>query len=739
MKISIVICISRSGQFLKDCLNSLAEEENKQYRMEIEIILVEDHIEQYIKELTPLKELIEDRKNDLSIKEVKLHGRTGVAAARNYGISKAMGDYLLFLDDDDYLERGALRSYFSAIEGRQQVIAFQMKRVRVGRDTYFGQKDKEGHVVSKAMVTEKASPKENAAEALIREKERLRHISVLNLLFRRTFLERNQLIFDESLVFYSDLPFVSKVVTKLSSFQRVESCTYCKRIHNDPIQFPSLSQIQSECRFDDYIRAYKEARTVAEGQPHHPYLEQLFQEYVVERYVPRIRNEQKEERYQYKFTCIKELLSEMSAPVEPSMHGYKKRVLRAIKNGNKKKAIRITRRRRIAKKCMEMIHKRSTCCKELYLHLFYRCKVKPNYVMFESFLGRGYSDSPKYVYEYLAEKYAGCYKCIWVFRDTKKKLPFKAVKVKRFGLRYAYYLAVSKYFVYNMRQPVFMHVKDEQIFCETWHGIPMKRIMFDQEEVTGPDKNYKKTAYKQSRQWNYLVSPNAYCTSIFKRCFLFENKILETGYPRNDILHIETVEKGKKIRDVLGIPENKKVVLYAPTFRDNEYYGLGEYKYECALDFQKLRDALGKEYVLLLRTHYLIADSMDLSELNDFVINVSKYEDINELYLISDVLISDYSSVAFDFANLKRPMIFYMYDLEQYRDQLRGFYIDIEKELPGPIVTTTEELIRAIQNVEEVAIQFQEAYQKFYDKYCYLEDGQSTKRLVEELFSCNKG
>ena len=138
--------------------------------------------------------------------------------------------------------------------------------------------------------------------------------------------------------------------------------------------------------------------------------------------------------------------------------------------------------------------------------------------------------------------------------------------------------------------------------------------------------------------------------------------------------------------------------------------------------------------MLLLRTHYFIADTVDLSGVEDFVYNVSKYDDIAELYLISDILITDYSSVFFDYANLKRPMLFYMYDLDKYRDVLRGFYIDVEKELPGPLLFTSEDVVKAINNIDNILKEYEDKYKVFYDKFCGWEAGRSTQKVVETVF-----
>src|SRR5690625_4955323 len=110
---------------------------------------------------------------------------------------------------------------------------------------------------------------------------------------------------------------------------------------------------------------------------------------------------------------------------------------------------------------------------------------------------------------------------------------------------------------------------------------------------------------------------------------------------------------------------------------------------------------------------------------------------MQELLLVTDILITDYSSVMFDFANTKRPMLFFTYDLESYRDEVRGFYMDFEKEAPGPLIKTTKEAIDNILNIEEVKNKYSEAYQQFYNKYCYLDDGSATKRIINKIFNQN--
>ena len=239
-----------------------------------------------------------------------------------------------------------------------------------------------------------------------------------------------------------------------------------------------------------------------------------------------------------------------------------------------------------------------------------------------------------------------------------------------------------------MRQPTWLPRKEGQIMLETWHGTPLKRLVFDMDDVHAANPHYKNIVYKQSRGWDYLLSDNPFSTEKFQSCFRFDKeKILEAGYPANDPLYAEDLEeRSKAIKEKLGIPLDKKVLLYAPTWRDDNYYDAGEYKFELALDLDRLKKEFSDEYVVLLRMHYWIVDQLDLSKYPGFVYNGSDYDDITELYMISDICMTDYSSVFFDYANLKRPILYYMYDLEKYRDVLRGFYLDVEKELPGPIL-----------------------------------------------------
>ena len=212
-----------------------------------------------------------------------------------------------------------------------------------------------------------------------------------------------------------------------------------------------------------------------------------------------------------------------------------------------------------------------------------------------------------------------------------------------------------------------------------------------------------------------------------------EKIIIEKGYPRNDKLINYNNNDIEKIKKDLHIPTDKKVILYAPTFRDDEHTSGVGYTYKLNIDFDLLQKEL-KDYIILFRAHYFIANSFEFDKYKDFIYNVSKYDDINDLYIISDLLITDYSSVFFDYAILERPIIFYMYDYDNYKNNLRDFYIDL-KELPGPIVKDEKNLVTSIKEKNN---KYKNMYSSFNKKFNPYEDGKSAERVVKEILKWKK-
>jgi CDP-glycerol glycerophosphotransferase len=276
--------------------------------------------------------------------------------------------------------------------------------------------------------------------------------------------------------------------------------------------------------------------------------------------------------------------------------------------------------------------------------------------------------------------------------------------------------------------------RDGQIYLQTWHGTPLKRIGFDVERPQfASGTAYLGHLAEEVPKWDLLLSQNAFSTPIFRRAFRFGGEVCEYGYPRNDIL-ARGDERAAEVRRSLGIPAGKRVILYAPTWRDNQFYASGRYRFDLRLDLEAAWGELGRDHVILIRGHHHSAKDVQVSRHAGFAINVTAYPRIADLFLISDALVTDYSSVMFDFAVTRRPMIFFTYDLETYRDQLRGFYFDFEAEAPGPLLATSGEVITALRETTSVPAGYQAAYQAFAGRYCPLDDGGAGARVCERLF-----
>ena len=377
-------------------------------------------------------------------------------------------------------------------------------------------------------------------------------------------------------------------------------------------------------------------------------------------------------------------------------------------------------------------------------------KIDEKAVLFSCFNGKSYSCSPKAIYEYMLkdENYKD-YKLIWFFNEPDKyqflEKNKNTILVKNKSKEYAKYLQTAKYWIFNYKIADYIKPKNEQVFLQCWHGTPLKRLGCDlihYDNQLNTVKEMKKRYKIEAEKFSYIISPSKYCTEKFISAWNLkeikkENTIIETGYPRNDFLVNYTKKEAEEIKNrILGNEaQNKKIILYAPTYRANQHEtGVG-YVYKEEADFSKLQEKLGKEYVILFRAHYFVANSFDFNKYKGFIYDVSKIDDINELYIISDMLITDYSSVFFDYANLKKPIIFYMYDLEYYRDKSNGFYFDVEKELPGKIVRKDDDLIDEIKRVSK-DFKYDEKYKKFNEKFNYLDDGNASKRVIENVVKC---
>ncbi len=386
-------------------------------------------------------------------------------------------------------------------------------------------------------------------------------------------------------------------------------------------------------------------------------------------------------------------------------------------------------------------------------------EVEPKTIVFESFMGRSYSDSPRALYEFmLSDTRFDDFTFIWAFRESKllnEELAARYPELSRAELvacgssEYRDAYARSSIWLSNSRLPEHLLPREGQRYLQTWHGTPLKRLTYDI-DVRGTNAlNSKRELFERNdadaSRYHAMISPSPFVTTIYQSAFNLsalgkKDIIWEIGYPRNDKLinHKDDAAQCARIKANLGIVGEKKVVLYAPTWREDKHkVGVG-YTHANQLDFEALRREFSDEYVFLFRAHYFVASVFDFEAYEGFVLDVSRIDDISDLYLVSDVLITDYSSVFFDFALLDRPVVFYMYDLDEYRDETRGFYLALD-ELPGSKCRTTSEVIEELLDSDAWAKRYCTERAQLQEKFCPLDDGMASKRAADRIIALCKG
>lgn len=302
-------------------------------------------------------------------------------------------------------------------------------------------------------------------------------------------------------------------------------------------------------------------------------------------------------------------------------------------------------------------------------------------------------------------------------------------------------LAQAGTWITNSLLPDHVRPAPGQVYIQAWHGTPLKRLGND--ITTDNHATYSRSALhrryrREGERLTLLLAQSRFAAERFVSAFDLgrlgkADAVAVTGYPRNDDLVGITGERAAALKRRFGLPDDKRVVLYAPTWRDDEHAG-ETFVDRGRVDFEALREALGEEYVIAFRAHYLTAAAIDFGRYRGFLFDVSSVNDINDIYAVSDVLVTDYSSVFFDFANLGRPIVFHMYDLDRYATEIRGFYLDVN-ELPGPITRTDQQLAEAIRGAARPSAADSQRLLSFRERFCPLDDGKAAARVLDRILS----
>ncbi|WP_066067728.1 CDP-glycerol glycerophosphotransferase family protein [Neobacillus soli] len=355
--------------------------------------------------------------------------------------------------------------------------------------------------------------------------------------------------------------------------------------------------------------------------------------------------------------------------------------------------------------------------------------IKKNKIFLFSYYGSQYGDSPKYITEYILKSYPkGKFDVVWAFNDLMNKEHLSGFrKVKTMSLKYFYELCTSKVIVTNFRTTDLFVKRKGQYYIQTWHSsLRLKQIEKDA-ECSLPHQ-YVEMAKKDSLKCDLLLSGCEYSTKIFKRAFWYEGEIFESGTPANDLLFNPGLDVRKTVLERLKLSTDIKIALYAPTFRKDG--DISVYDLNLNQVIESLTQKFGGKWFLLLRLHPHLSLVSKKIKSSKNIINVTQYDDVQELMYASDILITDYSSVMFSFLLTKKPCFLYVPDLKSYIENDRRLYFDI-KELPFTSAITNEEIKR---NIREFSFEgYEEGVSKMLKIINSFEDGNACEKLLNKI------
>lgn len=367
--------------------------------------------------------------------------------------------------------------------------------------------------------------------------------------------------------------------------------------------------------------------------------------------------------------------------------------------------------------------------RQILKFLFPIFKIKKNRIIFSSYNGEQYSCNPKYISEYLNSNFKNEFEIIWSFnkpKDFEKLKVNNSIKIiKNKSVKWIYYTMTSKFGVTNTGVNSFIPLRKEQYFINTWHGGGCYK------KVEGSDSK-KNSAYISKIKTVadmtgiYLSSSEFFSTNVIRKAFLYDGEILNSGMPRNDILFNENSIIKNKVREKLNISSSEPfVVLYAPTWRKMKE------KVDVSLDFEKLKNAIENKFnrqcILLYRAHHFSKKTI----CTDTIIDVSDYDDMQELMCLSDMLITDFSSCMWDYSFTYKPCLLLIPDLEEYKKNV-GFEMDIYK-WGFPISLSNEELCKQILQLDSEKIKFN--MKKHHSRLGSYESGNACKIVCDKIRS----
>lgn len=714
-RFSIVVPVFKVQGYLRACLDSLLAQDFTDF----EIIAVDDRSPDSSGAI-----LDEYAARDPRVVPLHLTENKGIGNARNEGVAHARGDYLLFLDSDDTLLPDALRSIAARLTATEDpdILVYDYART-----FWWGEakRNRDAEVLS-APGPEVCSIDERP--------ELLRLFTVVwNKAYRRDFYLAGGFSFPEG--FYEDAVVVYESLFTAERIALLDQvCVhYRQRRQGNALRTPSRAHFAA---FAQYERLFA---FLAERPELHHWQGFLF-EHMIDHYLfilarpDRVPAAARAEFFRlaaahyrrYRpadFVRPKGVMGvQYDALARGSFPAYT--ALKLAAKGRRKAAGRLKKAKH-------------TLGKQAYLRFYQmqlRRPIDENLVVYAAYWNRTPSCNPLAVHE-KAKELAPHLHGVWVVKKgAEDTVPHGADHVVVNTPRYWEVMARAKYFVNNVNFPDAIVKRPGQVHLQTHHGTPLKRMGIDQQRYPAAAKGMSmRKLLERADRWDFSVSSNQHTTEQWERVYPCSFESVDAGYPRNDVYYRATAQDVMDIRARLGIAPGRTAVLYAPTVRD---YQAG---YVPRMDLARISRELGPGVVLLVRTHYFYGADARLQELQEqgALIDVSRHPSVEELCLAADALVTDYSSIMFDYANLDRPIITYADDWDVYVKS-RGVTFDLLSgepgDTPGTVATSEDELIAAFRDGSWDGEEAAARRAAFRARFCQWDDGHAAERVVRRVF-----
>ena len=720
-RFSIVLPVYNVRAYLRECLDSILGQSFGDF----ELIAVDDRSPDHSGET-----LDEYADADPRMHVIHLAENVGLGLAREAGIAQATGDYLLFVDSDDLMTPGSLGAIARRIDATSEpdIVLFDYAR------KYWN-----GSLVRNQLAGLLSRPGPDVF-AIDERPELLTLLMVVwNKAYRRDFITNGDFHFPTG--FYEDTPWTYQTLLFARRIAILDRVCIHYRMRREAGNILKSRSRKHFAIFDQWALVFGWLDDHPDLEHWRPFLlrRELEHTTTIMESPRRLPSDARREFFGRTHDDYVRYKSAEPVPVPGGPDGVRIRLVMrnaylrfrllssSIRAVGKAGATRRSVRRKVGK-----VYRRGVrVVKRVYYLAQLRLPLDPNLAVFGAYWYRGVQCSPAAIY-FKARELAPQVRGVFVIADPRAtEIPAGVDWVLVDSVAYFRLLARAKYFVNNVNFPSIVRKRRGAVHLQTQHGTPLKKMGLDlQDYPVGANQMDFAGLMRRVDRWDFNISSNRFSTEVWERSYPARFEILEVGYPRNDRLVNATVAESAAIRDRLDLPRDARVVLFAPTFRDYRD------SFDPEVDLAALVDAIGPDGVLLVRAHYFIEpDGSRLSELaaSGRIRDVSRYPSVEDLCIASDALLTDYSSIMFDYANLDRPIAIYAYDWDTYV-RTRGVNFDLVAEPPGVVATTAEELIAAFREGEVWSEQSAKVRAEFHRRFCTYDDGHAAERVVRRVF-----